>query len=96
MLRLVSVALALLLIGAMSFVFNEARKEVVYLCGNFTAGVSQASVVRQLETGNFLRYRYQTSDSGQRIVADSVFNLGAYRCVVELDQQGIVIQAESI
>ena len=32
------------------FYWNEARKEVIFLCGNFTKGVSQSSVIKQLQT----------------------------------------------
>jgi len=69
---------------------NEARKEVVYLCGNFGAGAPEASVRRQLDTGHFLRYRTEDGPAGRRIVADSPLTLGLYRCVVELEADGTV------
>ncbi|MBT0587632.1 hypothetical protein [Alteromonas oceanisediminis] len=34
--------------------WNEGRKEVFYLCGNFAEGTSYASVDRQLKTANRL------------------------------------------
>ena len=76
-----------------AFFWNEARKEVVFLCGNFAPGVDQQSVVQQLGTGHFLRYRIEDVEGGRRIVADSVLTLSVYQCVVELDVNGIVIAA---
>ncbi|ARA93422.1 hypothetical protein AWN76_009820 [Rhodothermaceae bacterium RA] len=70
--------------------WNEARKEVVFLCGNFGPGVAEASVRRQLDTGHFLRYRTEDGPAGRRIVADSPLTLGLYRCVVELEADGTV------
>jgi len=81
-LALVTLTLALLAWGV---IWNEARKEIFYLCGNFAPGVTRESVIRQLETGNFLRFEMQRQADGQRIVADSAYNLGVYRCVIDLD-----------
>jgi len=82
-LALAITAFALLIWGVF---WNEARKEIFYLCGNFAPGVSRDSVIRQLETGNFLRFEMQMHEGGQRIVADSAYNLGVYRCIVDLDE----------
>ena len=73
--------------------WNEARKEVVFLCGNFGAGVSEKHVRRQLDTGHFLRYHTEDGPAGRRIVADSPLTLGLYRCVVEIDSSGMVREA---
>lgn len=43
-------------IGVYAFFANEARKEVYFLCGNFTAGVSEDSVKRQLSTAHLASY----------------------------------------
>jgi hypothetical protein len=88
--------LAVLVIAAVTaFYWNEARKEVVFLCGNFTRGVTQTSVLRQLDTGNFLRYRLQKDSAGSRIVVDSGLTFGVYRCVIEFDRNDEVISAET-
>ena len=84
---------ALFLSALAVFVWNEARKEIFFLCGNFMAGMSEESVVRQLDTGNFLRSRREAGASGSRIIADSRYNLGAYSCYIELDREGVVAQA---
>ena len=83
-------SLAVIVFG---FVWNEARKEVVFLCSNFGPGTSAQSVITQLNTGSFLRYQKKT-DSGINIIyVDSAFNFGRYKCVVELDQRQIVTRA---
>ena len=77
------------------FVWNEARKEIVFLCSNFGPGTTEESVITQLNTGSFLRYQRETLSGGNRIYVDSAFNFGRYRCVVELDQDLIVIGANT-
>ncbi|MDF0533070.1 hypothetical protein PY479_02110 [Shewanella sp. A32] len=67
------------------FVWREARNEVVFLCGNFTAGVSKTSVLQQLATGEFLRLSEPPTTDGHRIIVDSPYTLGYYRCVIEFD-----------
>lgn len=70
--------------------WNEARKEIVFLCGNFSEGVSEDSVVSQLDTGNFLTYQKRASASGSRIEVDSRLTLGMYRCIIDLGPDGLV------
>lgn len=74
--------------------WNEARKEIFYLCENFAPGVDGDSVVRQLDTGEFLRYEAQILPEGQRLLIDSAYNFGIYRCIVDLDATQIVIRRE--
>jgi hypothetical protein len=76
-----------------SFIWNEARKEIVFLCSNFQIGITEQSVIKQLDTGNFLRYERETLSTTNRINADSAYNFGLYTCVVELDKRQIVIDA---
>ena len=75
------------------FYWNEARKEIVFLCGNFEKGVSEQSVTRQLDTGNFLRYQTKKTPSGKRIVIDSAFNLFMFKCIIDIDEDGKVKEA---
>lgn len=88
---LILAALAGLLL--LAFLWNEARKEVVFLCGNFAPGVTEQSVIRQLDTGHFLRYRIEDLGGGRRITADSAWTLSIYQCVVELDSDGRVVDS---
>jgi hypothetical protein len=90
-------ALVLLLLMALilaGFFWNEARKEIVFLCGNFVPGVSQESVTRQLDTGHFLQYRLLEGDPTARIVASSKINFERYKCIVDFDSDGAFIHAE--
>ncbi|QSX32304.1 hypothetical protein JYB87_11010 [Shewanella avicenniae] len=89
-------ALALLLIALMvyGFLANEARKEVRFLCGNFSTGVSHTSVIRQLNTANFADYRETASEQGSRIMFSSPINFRYFRCYIELDQYGDVTHAD--
>ena len=75
------------------FYWNEARKEIVFLCGNFDKGISEQSVTRQLDTGNFIRYHTQKTPSGKRIVVDSAYNLSMYKCIIDVDKDGKVEEA---
>lgn len=79
--------------AAAALVWNEARKEIKFLCGNFGPGVTEQSVVRQLDTGTFLRYRKEDLATTSRIIADSAYNIGLYQCVVELDGSSRVLAA---
>ena len=90
----VTVSLAAVVVVAVGvFTWNEARKEIVFLCANFTPGVEGESVRRQLDTGDFLRYRQRVTDTGSRIVADSAFTVGLHSCVIELDDHDRVVTA---
>jgi hypothetical protein len=89
---LLTAIVTVLALGA-AFFWNEARKEVVFLCGNFTAGVSQGSVLEQLQTGSFLSYQIERHATGSRISAHSLFGIGGTQCVVEFDQEDRVIHA---
>lgn len=78
---------------AAAFFWNEARKEIVFLCGNFKAGVSEESVRRQLDTGELLRYRSEQRAEGERIIVYSTYNFNMHTCMIDLDEEGEVMQA---
>lgn len=88
--RLVVWIIVFLVVVVAAFFWNEARKEIVYLCGNFISGVEESSVRRQLDTANLLSYRTEETATGRQIVAQSLFNLNRHQCVVYLTQDGIV------
>ena len=90
--QLVLVLLAVL-VAVDAFLWNEARKEIFFLCGNFTPGVSEESVLSQLDTGSFLSYRAETLPTGNRIIVDSHYNLKTSQCTIDLDADGRVIRA---
>ena len=93
--RLIRIFIGVTVIVALvaGFYWNEARKEIVFLCGNFEKGVSEQSVTRQLDTGNFLRYHAKKTPSGKRIVVDSAYNLSMYKCIIDVDEDGKVKEA---
>ncbi|MDX1638845.1 MAG: hypothetical protein R3281_12805 [Balneolaceae bacterium] len=76
-----------------AFIWIEARKEIVFLCGNFTEGITEQSVRRQLDTGNFLRYRTENLPAGKQIIADSWYNLSTCKCTVDIDTMGQVVES---
>lgn len=77
------------------FYWFEAKKEVVVLCGNFGKGVTQSSVLEQLDTGHFLKYRLEKFATGSRIEVDGKLSFGAYQCVIEFDPEDKVVVAEA-
>lgn len=92
----ISVAIIVTAVVVVASVYwNEARKEVVFLCSNFGKGVSQSSVLRQLSTGNLLRYQIQRNATGSHITVDSMLNLGRYKCIIEFDSDDKVMHAEA-
>lgn len=90
-------AIAILLVVAVlavsGFFWNEARKEIFYLCGNFAPGTTATSVHRQLATGSFLQARTTELPTGSRIVVDSWYNLRMSACSIEVDADGYVTSA---
>ncbi|MBT8072855.1 MAG: hypothetical protein HKP21_04015 [Xanthomonadales bacterium] len=90
---IITTLVAIVIVVITAFYWNEARKEVVFLCGNFTGGVSQSSVLKQLQTGNYLRYQVKKGATGSRISVDSVLGFGAPRCLIDFDREDKVIQA---
>ncbi|MGS2721502.1 hypothetical protein [Paraglaciecola aestuariivivens] len=76
-----------------AFIWESARKEVFYLCGNFSSGVKQASVIKQLDTANLAEYSQQSTETGSIITFSSKFNVNLFQCVIELDTNNQVVQA---
>ncbi|MDZ7684524.1 MAG: hypothetical protein U5O39_05575 [Gammaproteobacteria bacterium] len=76
-----------------AIVWNLARQEVYYLCGNFISGVERASVVRQLDTANLSSYKQSTTKSGSKIVFSSKYNFDTYQCIIEFDKDNKVVSA---
>ena len=84
----------MILVAIAVFFWNEARKEVVFLCSNFKKGDTEAIVRRQLDTGNLLTYRSEPTTEGSQITANSGYNLWMYRCVVDFDESGRVVESK--
>lgn len=59
------------------------------LCGQLAPGVHLADVIRQLETGNYLRYAVRGEGDAQSITFHSRYNLRTTRCSARLEE-GVV------
>jgi hypothetical protein len=75
-----------------SFYWNEARKEVVYICPNFKIGNTKADVIRQLETLSVASYYVEATAMGERIIFTSEFGLIRWNainaeCLIEIDNK---------
>jgi hypothetical protein len=64
---------------------NEARKEVIFLCGNFKIGILKKDLVRQLETGTFLHYTQEINERETVVKMSSRFTFNQLYCDVYFD-----------
>lgn len=79
---------------AAAILWNIARQEVYYLCGNFASGVDESSVIRQLNTANLSSYEQGLTSAGSKIEFSSRYNFHIHRCVIEFDEHDKVASAE--
>ena len=79
-----------LLVVVYTFFAVAAKDEIYYLCGNFKAGVSYSSVLRQLDTVHLSVYRLEKSE---RVIHSSALHLNLLRCEITFDQDGKVSSA---
>ncbi|MCE9679412.1 hypothetical protein LZP69_09530 [Shewanella sp. AS1] len=87
------ISLLVLLAAIYGFVANEGRKEIYYLCGNFTKGVTYSEVVRQLATTHFTHYAVADPPTGKRIIHNSNLHFNALRCTIDFNAEDKVISA---
>lgn len=88
--RIISSLFILATLVASSFFVNEARKEILCLCGNFQRGVSKADVIRQLKTGKFLHFVEDRDVESSIILVSSQFTLNLVSCEVHFNAKDIV------
>lgn len=93
-LHIVLIAVFLIALTTVAILWNSAREEIFFLCGNFSEGVEKASVVRQLDTANLSSYEQVATEDGSEIVFSSKLNLGVHRCVIEFDGNNRVISVK--
>ncbi len=60
MIKFLSILIVVFVFGFGGFFVNEARKEIYFLCGNFTSGTPLNSVFKQLNTIKFSQYKILT------------------------------------
>ena len=82
-----------LLVVVYTFFAVAAKDEIYYLCGNFKAGVSYSSVLRQLDTVHLSVYRFEKSEQGERVIHSSALHLNLLRCEITFDQDEKVSSA---
>ena len=84
-------AVLLFLLVVMAFYWNEARKEIHFLCQNFKPGVSKTSVIRQLDTANLIHVTYHELPNGEsEISATGPLKLNVYECRVVFNTNATV------
>lgn len=92
--RKLILALVSIVVTVTAAVFwHIAKQEVYFLCGNFGAGVEQASVIRQLDTANLSSYTQIPTEQGSTIIFSSKVNFKAYTCTIEMDKNKKVLRA---
>jgi len=89
-LKRTTLGVCVLLLAVYAFFFNEARKEIYYLCGNFTPGVAYSSVVRQLDTITMSEYSIILDKQGKRIVHSSKLNMRLFACDIRFNRNDVV------
>ena len=94
LISILAFVIGIVILVMIAIYWNEARKEVVFLCGNFVQGVSEHSVGKQLDTGNLLRYRTEPTPFGKLIKVDSLYSFRLYTCTIDIDANGIVQRAQ--
>lgn len=76
--------------------WNESRKEIVYLCANFSEGTEKESVLRQLNTGTWLTVEIFDKPDGSHLNATSAYNLFMYTCSIDFNLDDVVLSAKLI
>lgn len=90
----VAAVLAVAALIAVTFMWTEAKKEVLYLCDNFSPGVPRESVFKQLDTANFLAYETRITTSGSTTVARSPLHLDGLHCRIYFTKDERVAHAQ--
>ncbi|GGW79516.1 hypothetical protein [Alteromonas halophila] len=94
---LLTVFAGVLLVGALiavTVMWIEAKKEVMYLCGNFSPGVTKKSVFRQLDTANLLTYDTRFTANGSTTIARSPLHLDGLHCRIYFTKDERVAHAQ--
>ena len=71
--------------------WKAAKDEIFYLCSNFSTGVLESSVIKQLNTANLSNYTHTNNENGSIIVFRSRLYFVANQCIIELDKNGQVV-----
>lgn len=74
--------------------FDAARKEVFYLCGNFKEGVAYSDVIRQLDTANLSTYSVERTQDSTQIKFSSAVNLHYFTCTINFNANELVVYSK--
>lgn len=85
--------ISLISLLVLAFYANEARKEIYYLCANFSTGTSYLSVIRQLETTNLSGYKVEDIPQGKLVTHSSKIHLHLVSCRITFNAQQQVVAA---
>lgn len=82
---------AIVLLILLSFFWNEARKDIIYLCGNAYPGIAKQTIIRHLNTSSLLQYDDNNVEFGSRVTANSLLHFGMFECEIEFNKADLVI-----
>jgi hypothetical protein len=88
--RLLKLLMVVTLAVIAGIYWREAGNEIYYLCQNFDPGVTEADVMRQLETGQFLKTTTNITEGGKQLLVTSKMPLVFDRCELKINREGIV------
>jgi hypothetical protein len=88
---LVSLLISAVFITAFTILWKTGADEVYYLCGNFSAGNTKLSVIRQLETANLSSYTHKVDVNESIIVFSSRLFFVTNQCIIKLDKSEKVV-----
>ncbi|MGQ8364268.1 hypothetical protein [Glaciecola sp. 1036] len=80
-----------LLLVIYGFIYNEARKEVYFLCSNFVEGMPKVIVEEQLATA---QWSTAIEPHARELISYSALNLYIHQCTIEFDLQRKVTSAK--
>jgi hypothetical protein len=72
------------------FIWFEAEKEIRILCGMFSEGQESEYVIKTLDTGNFLKYRWGPAGDQKELMVYSAYNLWSSHCTVRFTEGTLV------
>ena len=92
--KIYTIVLVVISLSIYALLWNSARDEIYYLCGNFSRGTEQASVIRQLNTAQWSNYKKINKDLGLAIVFSSKLHFSLYQCTINIDKYEAVTSAK--
>lgn len=92
-LGLVAALLLVIAITIFSLFAIGARDEAIYVCANFKPGVTEQSVLRQLDTLELSTVSSTEANEGTIIRYSSWLTARTYECVIHIGEDSLVTEA---